>query len=775
MPLDSLFTTSDSPVSRSKSLLTRFSRPLSANVTRMFDLAIEPADPFKCYGPGEVVKGHVVLTVMKGFDITHLVVALHGYAKVYKHQIAPGDKPPVQERVVNGKGSGGFEFHGNGLASLFQEEQVLCRNGFLQKHVYKFAFELNFPGRSLPSSIEFERGTVSYMISATMTRPVALQPTHTRYMRIKFQDTIDIEPMNVPKSRVISLEPVNRRGKVKKVKHPASVATSDASNRHGTTRKSTQSSMATTTTPSPTTTTPVVNPPLSPAPSDDTFATATSSGSVQPVEQGTTPVRKSSPTESDNRSTATSSSAHTITATTELPRHGALPGDSIPVRVSVAHSKPFVRGVVIATLYRLTRVDMLPSSPLLGAAKAKDGKKDHEDLYKKSRTGLGGLYFASSSPNSVFRKDLSQSSTMMVVDPVSLTAYVSTSVRVPDDAFPTITNVPGGMISFTYHIEVVIDLFGKLGETRYLPRLTSSDLRFTSSEVGGNQLTNDWTNSILDTAQLRRTKRVVTFEMSVTVGTKDSSRKKRSNWPKDGLLQQESGQSEAQHLESPEVSWVDGWGYEGYDWYYDENGNPQLYDDSYPYGNGENGHEWHDYYPSHYPLSDPIPPPQPNEDIDEKTRLRLHEELLEPSQPPTESESSCDPAAALAPSAPGIEEIETRDLGQPPDGIAPPTPGPPASLTSARSADTIRPSSSSPLPPAPEGELAATEDKQELEMRRLMVQASSPPAHDDDQRHSGQRPAPPVAPSAPALTEGEDLYGAPPGDRRGSILPLYSK
>ncbi len=110
------------------------------------------------------MKGHLVLTVLKGFDITHLVVALHGYAKVYKHQIAPGDKAPVQDRVINGKGSKGFEYHGNGLASLFQEEQVLCGNGFLKKQVYKFAFEMHFPAKSMPSTIEFERGAVSYMI-----------------------------------------------------------------------------------------------------------------------------------------------------------------------------------------------------------------------------------------------------------------------------------------------------------------------------------------------------------------------------------------------------------------------------------------------------------------------------------------------------------------------------------------------------------------------------------------------------------------------------------
>jgi hypothetical protein len=120
----------------------------------MFDLAIEPEDPFRTYSPGQTVKGHIVLTVHKGFDITHLVVSLHGYAKVFKHEVSRGETVPTPEIITNGKGQRGFEYHGNGLASLFQNEQILCGSGFLKKQVYRFAFEVPFPSRNLPSAIE---------------------------------------------------------------------------------------------------------------------------------------------------------------------------------------------------------------------------------------------------------------------------------------------------------------------------------------------------------------------------------------------------------------------------------------------------------------------------------------------------------------------------------------------------------------------------------------------------------------------------------------------
>ena len=100
------------------------------------------------------MKGHVLLTPAKGFDITHLVVALHGYAKVYRNYVVPGEGAPEPDLLINGQGNSGFAYHGKGLATLFQDEVVLCGSGFLKREVYKFQFELDFPAKGLPSSID---------------------------------------------------------------------------------------------------------------------------------------------------------------------------------------------------------------------------------------------------------------------------------------------------------------------------------------------------------------------------------------------------------------------------------------------------------------------------------------------------------------------------------------------------------------------------------------------------------------------------------------------
>lgn len=154
MPLETLFMNSAPSVERSKSVFARFSSPLTKRSTKIFDFEIEPEHPHKTYKPGDNLKGQIVLSVFKGFEVTHLTISLHGFARVFKHQVTPGDQKNVPEQLINGKGSHGFEYHGNGLASLFQDERTLCGSGFLKKQVYKFGFELRFPSYSLPSTIE---------------------------------------------------------------------------------------------------------------------------------------------------------------------------------------------------------------------------------------------------------------------------------------------------------------------------------------------------------------------------------------------------------------------------------------------------------------------------------------------------------------------------------------------------------------------------------------------------------------------------------------------
>ena len=154
MPLETLFSKPLPAITPSRSIFSRLTGPLAKRSRNIAEFIIQPDHPYKVYGPGDLVKGQVVLNAAKGFEVTHVVIFLHGYAKVYKNSVVPGEAV-----VANGipdvrGGNHGVEYRGNGLVSLFQDEVALCGNGFLKKGIYKFGFELQFPTKSLPSSID---------------------------------------------------------------------------------------------------------------------------------------------------------------------------------------------------------------------------------------------------------------------------------------------------------------------------------------------------------------------------------------------------------------------------------------------------------------------------------------------------------------------------------------------------------------------------------------------------------------------------------------------
>lgn len=138
-----------SPVS-GRRIFSRLSSPFSTSRTRnVTEFSVNPDDEHRKYSPGDAVTGHVLLRVAKPIRITHLVICLHGFVQVYKQPGSPGEGTPV---IARGKKSA--EQAGSGFASLFEDEVVLCGDGRLAEGPYQFNFELLFPDRALPSSIE---------------------------------------------------------------------------------------------------------------------------------------------------------------------------------------------------------------------------------------------------------------------------------------------------------------------------------------------------------------------------------------------------------------------------------------------------------------------------------------------------------------------------------------------------------------------------------------------------------------------------------------------
>ena len=566
------------------------------------------------------------------------------------------------------------------------------------------------------------------MITATLTRPTTISPTTACDRKVYFVERIVVAPLYPPKPRTITLEPISRRSRAK---HQAKKLVDSAERRSRKIDSASQSdaqhdaySMAPSTQADS-------EPPMSPSPSEESFESIISGSrrASQPDSSSLSP-RTSSNMKANH--SKTSLTPRTITTEIESCVGGCLRGDHIPIKVSVSHTKHIksMNGVIV-TLYRSARVDMHPAIPLGPMEKGK--KPKYEDYYPKSITGLGGLSLSGAGSSHIFRKDLSQSVQPLLVHPGTLNAEVTVKVRVPEDAFPTISTVPGAMISFKYYVEVVVDIQGKV-DTREKPLSNLGGLATTTMSGadeydGGRSGVAPFGSHMVDTAPIRRDKGVVACSFEVIVGTRDSDRRKGKRkmefqqpveeTPQEATLEPERSNSQAQPSSDPAtVIPADGpWQYGQQDW---AQGYPEGYDHlDYP----------DDMYDQ--PLEVPMPQLEDESQLPEKERMRRQEERLLPSQPPgADGDVGESSQIATAPFIPDDHE-----------GVAaartPAYEVPPVSAT-APSADDLHlyhNDSSAPAPgyfpatPGPSNAAAtlAGDDKQELQRQQLQAEASAPP------------------------------------------------
>ncbi|KAJ5748691.1 uncharacterized protein N7511_010387 [Penicillium nucicola] len=742
------------PPSRNRnSLLSKFRSPLGQRNRGITDFYIDPDDPWRSYFPGDVIKGTVVVTVVRPVRITHIVVCLHGYVKVFKNATPAGEATPDLGFLGPGRGRRGAEYMGSGLATLFEDELVLCGDGRLKEGVYKFRFEMGLPPYALPSSINFERGIIGYSLTSTLTRPTTMNPTLTCRRRVNLLENIDISTFPAPKARIVTLEPISKRSKSRaKAKSTSSEATAGPD----TSSVDTPVSGAT----------PSVDgrPPLSPSPSNVSSSSRPSNSSQSfKVVSDPSSSASTSGRNSEGRSATPSVSDKTITAKTELSRAGVLPGDTLPITVTINHCKQVrsAHGIMI-TLYRQGRIDLHPAIPVGSTSSGK--KPIYEDCYPRSRTGLGGLTLGTSRTSSTFRKDLSQTFAPLIVDPSTMTAIVKTSIRVPEDAFPTITRVPGAMINFRYYVEVVTDLRGKTATPdRFIPRfnMVSGGTNFSPSgqvlnPADANNVTANWAGNIMDTDTIRREKGVISVAFEVVVGTRDSQRGKAVKRVPSTTAESTTSQP-APAASTMLVNPVD-----GEEW-------PEA--SPLPNSQGEYGTQeeyfpdeaqWAEYpeeYPEQFqPIHPLAAPPEVDEPVDEKTRVRRHEEALLPSQPPDEAEAGPSNSQMDVPTAPVLsDDHHLHDYEHLP---SPATAGQPHMVRSAESLQTVVPNGTSAEP----SETRVSDDKQEMERHRLQDQASAP--QDEPEETS-------AGPSAPVFDEDDQLVGGTA--HADESLPRYQR
>ena len=562
-----------------------------------------------------------------------------------------------------------------------------------------------------------------------MTRPAAIAPTSVQHFKLNLQETIDIASLQIPKPVMLSMESIQKKGKSrlyesKKNILSASERTSKCSSRGSANEL-----------PSIQTARPhsIEGRPCSPALSDMSSNTATNSAtSSNPNCTGealTSTVRKV------NEDVMTLSDPNTVSVKTEILQGGCLAGDHLPMRISIRHNKVVksMQGIII-TLYRQGRIDTHPAIPLGPFRKGE--KRRYEDYYPRSRTGLGGLSLSSAGSSRSFRQDLAQVVVPIIIDPQSLTTVINTSIEAPPHLFPSITDVPGAMVNFIYYVEIVIDLRGKLsGQDRIRPHLS---LTSGPQHGYGDPKLSRWEGSdginyhsspafnYLITDQLRRTRGIIYTKTEVIIGTKDSTRK-RGKQAEDRFKQLEpiALQDSVELGREEDVRFVN------------SNGDSHEGDRETPIERPHLGFD-----SNRQPDSTQVP--ESEEPIDEKEQVRRAEQRLLPSAPPQDDDQP--PSTAPMPSAPFAVDEEDFVHRYALEAPAPAYDGP--SATSVE-----RESRRDHLHRYP---TASSDDKQELERRRLLDLASSPTA-DTDEPEVASTIMGALEPSAPILYE-DDIF-----------------
>ncbi|KAL8806157.1 MAG: hypothetical protein Q9200_005154 [Gallowayella weberi] len=700
------------------SILSRFNIPNASRKPRnVSEYSIELDEPYTTFAPGDRIKGHVLLNVDRPVRITHLTICLHGVVKVLKNgRLSTESTIRWRSYLATGQGKWGVEYFGNGLAALFKDEVILAGDGCLATSLYQFEFDLELPTHSLPSSIDFQHGSISYMLSSTLTRPVTISPISRCERIIHVKETIDVAQLPDPVPQVIPLETIHRK--------PRRTRTAVNSQRSGSSSLiRTHQQLQASTSPSCAASEASDESPQSPSISDASYISTVSSGRIE-SERGSVPLTRQISANADGRSVTSADEAiFAPTATIKMLQSGCLPGDVISVKVAVNLGKHFKnpQGIIL-TIYRECHIDLHPAIPLGSSHGGK--KQQYEDYYPRSRTGLGGLSLSSAGSSRAFRQDISQKTTALYVDRHTLTADVKASVQVPEGIFPTISSVPGAMINFKYYVETIIDLRAKSAiQERILPRLSMvnpissfgpCESSFQPEEVY-DTLKPHFNPGMpfFETSQIRRDKGVVTHVSEVIVGTKNSerSRAKKIDHSRDHVRPEMEGCGVSDTARSVNVYGA-------------------SHDTGHPYpvaanGNQNNHNYLDDSHTIDFAPAHDMPLPEVEDQVDEKTRLRRAEELLLPSSPPPDLDGGplFRDNMPRQPTAPG--PYDESDLDPDFDRPGPSAPAYIRSLTNPAQ-DTVASTNQTHQETFIHHHL---EDKQELERRRLQAQVSSPTDH----------------------------------------------
>jgi len=459
------------------------------------DFYIDLDEPHKVFKPGESIKGTIVLDLKKNITDINITMSLIGFIKIKQtnNTTTVRNKPSLlfkHTTVIYGEDSTKEDDehndeHGNNEnqnQDQNQEEDPTVSLSGLSKGEHRFPFSIKLPRKNIYTSITFEKGSIAYSLKASINHnkisPLSSMASSPASLKSQSSGSSILNPKNSIQHCDKNLQiivPIN----VGKIPKPSTkVAILKASDKK---LKKTVSSTST------------VN-------SNTTQFTVASDNSADSMNNNN----------NNNNSSGTNSGTQSLSQVpqgnintqevklfVDIAQSGFLRGEPVPLKIKVQHYKPIQssNGIII-TLIRICRVDNGPEAPIQS-----------------------------------FRKDLAQTIAPLYIDPESLTAEISTSLKVPIDVFPTI--IGSGLVTFQYYIEVLANITSKnvitnngggQSSTKTSKNKFSHSLVFNTESPQDREMLRS-EQGLLNVDKLKRIKSFLGLNTEIIIGTERTFKK----------------------------------------------------------------------------------------------------------------------------------------------------------------------------------------------------------------------------------------------------------
>lgn len=436
--------------------------------------------PHKLYLPGEEVSGQVILKTRKNLANIAIVFLLSGFVKLNALPLLK--LRPLKHVLFNHT----IKIYGPETPQLNTEDVADDFANGLYKGEHRFPFIVKLPNKRVYTSIDFGKGAIVYVLKTILrsanapeyTEPNSpgASPSNDLFARARSLSKLHLPSYTLEK--IITLvDPIDVS--TLPPPKPKRLIIRDPRSNRVLSRVQLLTSTATT------------------APSISSYNS--DNESMHTPQDNATPgllIAKVSP---GNASMVLGGGdqvrPNAIRVTMEVAHRGFIRGELIPIKLTINHLKKIQdsRGIIV-TLVRVCHLDYGP-----------DGSYE------------------------TFRKDLAQLVVPLFVDPTTFASEINTSLRVPPDAFPTISKCP--TVSFQYFVEVMLNLSGRslsLEGPSEQPKLTTQEVLNVGLSPGASNLPSGFSfrpvsaldrSDFINTDKYKRSRKFLQITSEIIIGT----------------------------------------------------------------------------------------------------------------------------------------------------------------------------------------------------------------------------------------------------------------